>query len=97
LPDVPAVLEAGLDEREWVAWYAFMAAMINQALQEAPIINRFRDLGASPRISTPAETLECIRAETADFGAMAWAGKIRVEQGCCLGAALFIGSASNGD
>ena len=23
--EVPTVLETGLDEREWVAWYAFMA------------------------------------------------------------------------
>jgi tripartite-type tricarboxylate transporter receptor subunit TctC len=92
LPDVPTVLEAGLDEREWVAWYAFMApkgtpadaiqrlnGVINQALQEAPIIARFRDLGASPRISTPTETLEFIRAEKAEFGAIARIGKIRVE------------------
>jgi tripartite-type tricarboxylate transporter receptor subunit TctC len=92
LPDVPTVLETGLDEREWVAWYAFMApkgtppeaiqrlnAVINRALQEAPTVSRFRDLGASPRITTPAETLEFIRAERADFGAIARAGKIRVE------------------
>ena len=89
---MPTVLETGLDEREWVAWYAFMApkgvppeatqrlnAVINQALQEAPIVARFRDLGASHRITTPAETLEFIRAEKADFGAIARAGKIRVE------------------
>jgi tripartite-type tricarboxylate transporter receptor subunit TctC len=92
LPEVPTVLEAGLDEREWVAWYAFMApkgtppgaiqrlnAVINQTLQEAPTVARFRDLGASPRITTPAETLEFIRAEKADFGTIARAGKIRVE------------------
>ena len=92
LPDVPTVLETGLDEREWDAWYAFMApkgtppeaiqrlnGVINQALQEAPIVARFRDLGASPRITTPAETLEFIRAEKADFGAIARAGRIRVE------------------
>ena len=87
------MLETGLDEREWVAWYAFMAPkgtppeliqrlneVINQALQEAPIVARIRDLGASPRITTPAETLDFIRAERADFGAIARAGKIRVEQ-----------------
>ena len=92
LPDVPTVLETGLDEREWVAWYAFMApkgtppeviqrlnGVITQALQEAPIVARFRDLGASPRITTPAETLAFIRAEKADFGTIARAGKIRVE------------------
>jgi tripartite-type tricarboxylate transporter receptor subunit TctC len=26
LPEVPTVLEFGLNEREWVAWYAFMAS-----------------------------------------------------------------------
>jgi tripartite-type tricarboxylate transporter receptor subunit TctC len=92
LPDVPTVLEAGLDEREWVAWYAFMApkgtppeaiqrlnAVINQALQEVPVLARFRELGAAPRLTTPAETLEFIRSEKAEFGAIARAGKIRVE------------------
>jgi tripartite-type tricarboxylate transporter receptor subunit TctC len=53
--------------------------VINQALQEAAIVTRFRDLGTSPRITTPAETLEFIRMEKADFGAIARAGKIRVE------------------
>src|SRR3954465_644835 len=92
LPEVPTVLEAGLDTREWVAWYAFMApkgtppeaiarlnAAINQALQEAPVAMRIRELGASPRLTTPAETLAFIRAEKADFGAIARAGGIRVE------------------
>jgi tripartite-type tricarboxylate transporter receptor subunit TctC len=92
LPEVPTVLESGLDQREWVAWYAFMApkgtppepigrlnAVINQALQEAPTVGRIRELGAAPRITTPAETLDFIRAEKAEFGAIARAGKIRVE------------------
>ena len=92
LPDVPTMLELGLDPREWVAWYAFMApkgtpdeiiqklnAAINQALREEAIAARIRELGASPRITTPAETLTFIRAERADFGAIATAGKIRVE------------------
>ncbi|WP_149536495.1 Bug family tripartite tricarboxylate transporter substrate binding protein [Siccirubricoccus phaeus] len=92
LPEVPTALEAGLDTREWVAWYAFMApkatppevigrlnAAVNQALQEAPVAGRIRELGAAPRLSTPAETLEFIRAEKAEFGAIARAGGIRVE------------------
>jgi len=37
-----------------------------------------REPGASPRI-TPAETLAFIKAERADFGAIAKAGKISVE------------------
>jgi tripartite-type tricarboxylate transporter receptor subunit TctC len=92
LPDVPTMLELGLDQREWVAWYAFMApkgtppeiiqklnAAINQALGEEAFAARIRELGASPRITTPAETLAFIRAERADFGAIAKAGKISVE------------------
>ena len=39
---------------------------------------RIRELGASPRITTPAETLSFIRAERADFAAIARAGKLRV-------------------
>mgnify|MGYP001561513664 FL=1 len=90
--DVPTMLETGLDPREWVAWYAFMApkgtpddiiqklnAAINQALGEEAFATRIRELGASPRITTPAETLAFIKAERADFGAIAKAGKIRVE------------------
>ena len=85
-------MELGLDRREWVAWYAFMApkgtpdeivqrlnGAINQALGEEAIATRIRELGASPRITTPAETLAFITAERADFGAIAKAGKIRVE------------------
>ena len=92
LPDVPTMLELGLDPREWVAWYAFMApkgtpdeivqrlnGVINQALGEEAIATRIRELGASPRITTPAETLAFIKAERADFGAIAKAGNIRVE------------------
>ena len=45
----------------------------------AGIAARIRELGASPRITTPAETLSFIRAERADFGAIAREGKIRVE------------------
>ena len=92
LPDVPTMLELGLDKREWVAWYAFMApkgtpediiqklnVAINQALGEEAFASRIRELGASPRITTPAETLAFIKAERADFGAIAKAGKISVE------------------
>jgi tripartite-type tricarboxylate transporter receptor subunit TctC len=92
LPEVPTMLELGLDPREWVAWYAFMApkgtpddviqklnGAINQALREEAFAARIRELGASPRITTPAETLAFIKAERADFGAIAKAGKISVE------------------
>ena len=35
--------------------------------------------GSTPRITTPAETLAFVKAERADFGAIAQAGKISVE------------------
>ena len=54
-------------------------AAINQALGEEAIATRIHELGASPRITTPAETLAFIKAERADFGAIAKAGKISVE------------------
>ena len=92
LPGVPTMMELGLDAREWVAWYAFMApkgtpddiiqklnGVINQALRDEAIATRIRDLGAAPRITTPAEMLSFIRQEREDFGAIARAGKIRVE------------------
>jgi tripartite-type tricarboxylate transporter receptor subunit TctC len=92
LPDAPTMLELGLAQRECVAWHAFMVpkgtpdeiiqklnTAINQALGEEAFASRIRELGASPRITTPAETLAFIKAERADFGAIAKAGKIRVE------------------
>lgn len=92
LPEVPTMLELGLDSREWVAWYAFMApkgtsdkiiqrlnSVINQALNEEASSKRIRELGASPRITTPAESLAFIKQERTEFGAIARAGSIRVE------------------
>ncbi len=92
LPEVPTMLETGLDPREFVAWYAFMAPkatppaaiqrlneVINQALAEEAVAARIKSLGASPWLTTPAETLAFIRAERADFSAIARAGNIRVE------------------
>ncbi|MBR0646939.1 Bug family tripartite tricarboxylate transporter substrate binding protein [Plastoroseomonas hellenica] len=92
LPEVPTMLELGLDQREYVAWYAFMAPkatppevirrlneVVNQILEEAPIQARLRDLGAAPRASTPEESLAFMRAEQREFGAIARAGNIQVE------------------
>ena len=92
IPEVPTVMELGLDLREWVAWYAFMApkatpepviqrlnAAVNQALGEPAVAARIRDLGASVRITTPAETLAFIRSEREEYGRIARSGAIRVE------------------
>ena len=92
LPETPTMLELGLDRREWVAWYAFMAPRatppeiirtlneaVNQVLAEPATAERLRDLGAAPRQATPAETLAFLRSEQAAFGAIARAGHIEVE------------------
>lgn len=92
LPEVPTMLELGLDPREFVAWYAFVApkatppeviarlnATINQVLAEPAIVARLRELGAAPRLTTPAESLAFMRAEQKEFGAIARAGRIEVE------------------
>ncbi|HEY4250193.1 MAG TPA: tripartite tricarboxylate transporter substrate binding protein [Roseomonas sp.] len=92
LPEVPTMLELGLDPREFVAWYAFMApkatppeaiqrlsAAVNQVVEEEPIQARLRELGAAPRTSTPETTLAFIQSEQRAFGAIARAGNIQVE------------------
>jgi tripartite-type tricarboxylate transporter receptor subunit TctC len=92
LPGIPTMLELGLDGREWVAWYAFMAPKatppdtiqalneaVNRVLAEAATVDRLRDLGAAPRHASPAETLAFLRTEQSAFGAIARAGKIEVE------------------
>ncbi|MBL6455604.1 tripartite tricarboxylate transporter substrate binding protein [Belnapia sp. T6] len=92
LPDVPTMLELGLDAREYVAWYAFMAPkgtppevigrfnlLVNQVLEEPALVARLRELGASPRGGTPAEALAFLRSEQRDYGAIAREGKIEVE------------------
>ena len=92
LPDVPSVMELGLDPREFVAWYAFMApketpaelvtrlnAVVNQVLDEPATIGRLRDLGAAPRRSSAAESLAFMREEQRGFAAIARAANIQVE------------------
>lgn len=92
LPEVPSMVELGLDPREFVAWYAFMApketpaeviarinAAVNLVVGEEAIIGRLRDLGAAPRSSSPAESQAFMREEQQTFAAIARAGNIQVE------------------
>lgn len=92
LPETPSMLELGLDQREYVAWYAFMApkatppeviqrlnTAVNSILQEAPITARLSELGAAPRLMAPEESLAFMRTEQREFGAIARAGNIQVE------------------
>jgi hypothetical protein len=52
---------------------------IRRAVREKAFAASIRELGASPRSTTPAETLSFIEAERADFRAIARAGTISVE------------------
>ncbi|MBL6077098.1 tripartite tricarboxylate transporter substrate binding protein [Belnapia sp. T18] len=92
LPAVPTMLELGLDRREYVAWYAFMAPKatppeviqrlnqaINETLSEPAVVGRLRELGASPRHTTPAEALVFMQSEQRTYDVLARAGKIEVE------------------
>ena len=92
MPDLPTVSEAGVPGYDATIWLGIMApkgtpdeivqrlnAAINQVLQEEAIATKIRDLGAAPRLTTPAEARTFMAAERADFGAIAKAGKIRVE------------------
>ncbi|MEO3473669.1 tripartite tricarboxylate transporter substrate binding protein [Roseomonas sp. CAU 1739] len=92
LPDVPTMVELGLDPQPVVAWYAFMAPQatpravlqrvndtVNVVLREDAIIGKLRDLGAAPRITTADDTLTFMRAERAKWGAVVRAGNIAVE------------------
>ena len=54
-------------------------AAVNQALGEPAIAGRIRELGASVRITTPAEMLAFIRSEREEYGRIARSGAIRVE------------------
>lgn len=68
LPDVPTVMELGLDEREYIGWYGFLApkgtpadaiarinAAINKAIADPKITERVIQLGAQPQQSTPED------------------------------------------
>ena len=92
LPALPTMLELGLDPREYLAWYAFMAPKatppevvlrlnrtINQVAREPAIIARFEELGAAPLTMTPAEVLAFMRAERTRWGAIVRAGNIQAE------------------
>jgi tripartite-type tricarboxylate transporter receptor subunit TctC len=92
LPDTPTTQELGLDARDYIAWYAFMAPratppeiiqrlnrIINQAVQEPAIAARLQELGAAPMRFTPEEALAFLRAERARWGAIARAGRIQAE------------------
>jgi tripartite-type tricarboxylate transporter receptor subunit TctC len=92
MPDIPTMVELGLDPQPVVAWYAFMAPKavpsevvrrmnetVNTILREEALMGRLRDLGAAPRHTSPEEALAFMRAEREKWGAVARAGNIVAE------------------
>lgn len=68
LPDIPTVMEQGLEGREYLGWYAFVAprstptavvqrlnGAINEALHQPDVVTRIAGLGAAARGGTPEE------------------------------------------
>lgn len=89
LPDVPTVIELGLEDRDYLAWYAFMAprgtpgevvgrlnAEINAIIAEPATVARLQTLGADPRAMTPDAQAAFMRAEREKWGAIARAAKV---------------------
>lgn len=92
LPELPTVIELGLEDRDYVAWYAFAAPKatprpivdrLNQAivavLAEAEVEARIRQLGAEPRGGTPEALHAFMVAERDKWGRIARAGGIQAD------------------
>lgn len=92
VPEVPTAIELGLEEREYLAWYAFMApkgtpdgvvarlnAAINTAATEPAVAERIRGLGADTRAMTPAAQGAFMRAEREKWGAVVRAARVEVQ------------------
>lgn len=92
LPDVPTVKELGLDDREYLGWYAFMAphgtppqvlARLNQAINEAlmapDVQNTMRAAGTTPTTSTIDGFRRFMVDETKKWGGIAKAGHVKVQ------------------
>ncbi len=92
VPAVPTAIELGLESREYVAWYAYMApkatppetlarlnAGFNQVAMGDEVAERLRGMGAAPHAVTMAEQLAFMRAQRAQWGAIARAGEVEVQ------------------
>ena len=90
-PEVPTAIELGLDQTDYVAWYAFMApkatppeiiarlnAAINQVAQEAAYKDRLAEAGAGTQAMSPQAQLAFMRAERQKWGDIARAAKVEV-------------------
>lgn len=89
LPDVPTAIELGLEDRDYLAWYAFMAprgvpgevverlnAEINAIVAEPAVSARIQAMGADGRAMTPAAQGAFMRAEREKWGAIARAAGV---------------------
>ncbi len=90
-PEVPTAIELGLDQTDYVAWYAFMApkatppeilqrlnAAINRVALEDEYIGRLRENGAATQAMTPEAQLTFMQAERQKWGDIARAAKVEV-------------------
>ncbi len=90
-PEIPTAIELGLDQTDYVAWYAYMApkatppgiiarlnAALNQVASEAAYGDRLREMGAATQAMTPEAQLEFMRAERTKWGDIARAAKVEV-------------------
>ncbi|MBR0655905.1 Bug family tripartite tricarboxylate transporter substrate binding protein [Plastoroseomonas arctica] len=89
IPELATAIELGLEDREYVAWYAYMApkttppeilarmnASLNQVAMGAEIGERLRTMGSAPAAMTPEAQLAFMRSERALWGGIARAGNI---------------------
>jgi tripartite-type tricarboxylate transporter receptor subunit TctC len=89
LPDVPSVVEQGLEEREYLGWYAFLApkdtpqavidkfnAAVNEVIMDPDVSGRVLKLGAQPHRSTPQEVRAQMIAERDNWAKVARAAGI---------------------
>lgn len=92
LPNVPTVKELGLDDREYLGWYAFMAprgtppqviAQLNQAINEAlkapDVQEKMRGAGTEPTQQTVEAFRHFMADETKKWGGIAKAGHVKVQ------------------
>jgi tripartite-type tricarboxylate transporter receptor subunit TctC len=92
LPELPTVIELGLEDQDYVAWYAFAApkatpppiverlnGAINAVLAEPEVSGRIRQLGAEPRGGSPDEMHAFMVAERAKWGRIARAADVRAD------------------
>jgi tripartite-type tricarboxylate transporter receptor subunit TctC len=90
-PEIPTAIELGLDQTDYVAWYAYMApkatppeivaklnSAINQVALEAAYRDRLAEMGAGTQAMSPAEQLGFMKSERTKWGDIARAAKVEV-------------------